>query len=87
MLSVKNDIYRERLKEIFSAFNVFEGENYNKGNFHIVSSEISAGFFSKKRKFLIFSDQELFKKRIEIIDTDKLKKEKNGADFLKISEN
>ncbi len=82
MLSVKNDIYRERLKEIFSAFNVFEGENYNKGNFHIVSSEISAGFFSKKRKFLIFSDQELFKKRIEIIDTDKLKKEKNGADFF-----
>ncbi|MHB1680358.1 MAG: transcription-repair coupling factor [bacterium] len=82
ILSVKNDIYRERLKEIFSAFNVFEGENYNKGNFHIVSSEISAGFFSKKRKFLIFSDQELFKERIEIIDTDKLKKEKNGADFF-----
>lgn len=82
MLSVKNDIYRERLKEIFSAFNVFEGENYNKGNFHIISSEISAGFFSKKHKFLIFSDQELFKERIEIIDTDKLKKEKNGADFF-----
>jgi transcription-repair coupling factor (superfamily II helicase) len=82
MLSVKNDIYRERLKEIFSAFNVFEGENYNKGNFHIISSEISAGFFSKKNKFLIFSDQELFKERIEIIDTDKLKKEKNGADFF-----
>ncbi len=83
ILSVKNDIYRERLKEIFSAFNVFEGENYNKGNFHIVASrEISAGFFSKKHKFLIFSDQELFKERIEIIDADKLKKEKNGADFF-----
>ncbi|MHB1664842.1 MAG: transcription-repair coupling factor [bacterium] len=82
MLSVKNDIYRERLKEIFSVFNVFEGENYNNGNFHIISSEISAGFFSKKHKFLIFSDQELFKERIEIIDTDKLKKEKNGADFF-----
>lgn len=66
ILVSKNEIHRQRLKDIFASIQM--GGDKTEGRFYIVIGEISAGIISKKHKFLIFTGEELFREHINLIE-------------------
>lgn len=68
LLIVRNEVYSDRLRKIFSSFGIFEGEFGNDGAFYIVTSGISCGIMAKNHKMLVFTEEELFKEHISLGD-------------------
>ncbi len=66
ILVSKNEIHRQRLKDIFTSIRV--DEDKAESRFHIVIGEISAGIISKKHKLFIFTGEELFREHINLIE-------------------
>jgi transcription-repair coupling factor (superfamily II helicase) len=68
LLIVKNEVYSDRLRKLFSSFGIVEGDYENNGAFYIITSRIPNGIMVKNHKILIFTEEELFKEHISLGD-------------------
>jgi transcription-repair coupling factor (superfamily II helicase) len=77
-----NNLFTKYNNDVFY-FNLDASESYIRSAKNYYKLDYySEDFFSKKRKFLILTGQQLSEKRKDIIDESEFKKEKNKTDFF-----
>ncbi|MDR3666615.1 MAG: transcription-repair coupling factor [Ignavibacteriaceae bacterium] len=81
IITSENDLQSERLKELLSQFRQDLATLIETGKVRIETLAIKKGFVSKKEKFLLLTDYEIFNKpyRTKIIKSHKYKKSKSKA--------
>ncbi len=76
VLSVKNEVHRERMKGIFSSAGIEEGDGFS-----IETGGISSGLISRKYRLLVFTGEELFRQHLDILDYEGIK-QPAGIDYF-----
>ena len=81
IITSENELQSERLKDLLSQFREELAELIETGKVRIETLAIKKGFISKKEKFLLLTDYEIFNKpyRTRIIKSHKYKKSKSKA--------
>jgi transcription-repair coupling factor (superfamily II helicase) len=78
----KNEIHRERLKNIFASIGLSEEEIQN-GLFKILNGNVSSGFISKKDKLFLIKGEELFREHLDIVPESSSRLKTSGLDYFK----
>ena len=78
----KNEIHRERLKNIFASIGLSEEEIQN-GLFKIINGNVSSGFISKKDKLFLIKGEELFREHLDIVSESSSRLKTSGLDYFK----
>ena len=81
IITSENELQSDRLKDLLSQFKKDLAELIETGKVRIETLAIKKGFVSKKEKFLLLTDYEIFNKpyRTKIIKSHKYKKSKSKA--------